>query len=367
MIKLLHTGDVHLGAKLSYLGSKSDEQRAQTRQTFEKVVDTAIEQKVDLFAITGDLFDNPFPSKTNTSFVRSQLEKLSKNDIKVALISGNHDRLEMGSVFLSDDMKFEDKNIHFFTSENSEPWVIEELDLTVYGAPVFLQKSRKSPVAQIKINEKSKTKYNVALIHGSVNIAGREAENYPIEVKQLDSLPLQYIGLGDWHSKLEVVKGKAWYCGSPELIGSDQKGSGCVLIVEISETGTKITPLKVGKREVIVQEIDFAKYKDQVSLQKDILADAGENIVKLLVLKGKKTLSFDLDIEEMTEALRSKFFYLKIKDNTHLELSKEELDKYPDELLIGRYIKLLKENKSEDADIIDEAIQYGVRKLSGIK
>ncbi|MBN1916240.1 DNA repair exonuclease [Candidatus Dojkabacteria bacterium] len=364
MIKILHTSDIHIGAKLSYLKDKSNVQRDQIRQTFEKVVDVAIEKKVDLVAISGDLFDNPFPSKISINFVKSQLEKLAKALIKVAIIAGNHDRLEPGSVFLSDEFCGDSSNIHIFTPENGSIWIVEDLDLTVYGVSAVLQKSRKSPLSEIKINEKAKTKNSVALIHGSVNMAGREADNYPIDVKLLESLPVEYVALGDWHSRLEVVKDKVWYSGSPELIDSDQKGSGNVLLIEI-DSGTRVIPLRVGKREVIVQEVDLGKYENLSSLQKDILLDAHENLIKLVSIKGKKSLSFDLDKEELEDTMRGKFFYLKIADESHLELTQEELDKYPQELLIGRYIKLLRENEVEDKEIIDEAIQYGVKKLSG--
>ncbi|HEC65760.1 MAG TPA: DNA repair exonuclease [bacterium] len=383
-IKILHTSDVHIGAKLSYLGTKSKEQRNQIRKTFENIIQTAIEQKVDLVAISGDLFDNPFPSKVNVNLVRTQFEKLSSANIKVAVIPGNHDYLAPGSVFVSDQMKFDDSNIHIFNDEKKTEWNIEELGLTVFGVPTVLQKSKKSPLSRVKgsatqampggsstskgdsgSSPELNRRLQVALIHGSVDIMRKEEANYPISQEEIDASTFNYIALGDWHSKLEIGKGgKAWYCGSPELIGSDQKGSGNVLIVEIGDSETKVTPIKVGQREVVQEEIDLGKFKDLAELQKALGQNAGANMVKLVTLTGKKSLSFQVDLEELGEALRQKFFYLKIKDKTALELTKEELEKYPEELLVGRYIKLLRENKELEADIVEEAMQLGVRLLS---
>ena len=359
-LKILHTSDIHLGAKLSYLGTKAGVHRNQIRETFEKVVDLAVEKKVDLFLVAGDLFNDPFPSKTNVEFVRDQFQKLSKNGVKVAVIAGNHDLLEPGSVFLSDEMKFSEGNIHVFT--DNSPWVIEDLDTTVYGVSITTQKSRKSPFSQIPVTKEDKSKIKIALVHGSVEIGGKEADNHPIDPKALQTSIFNYIALGDWHGKLEVSKNKSWYSGSPELIDSDQKEAGNVLIVDVAAE-TKVIPTNVGKRRVVKQEVDLGKYSDIVTLQKDLASDGGEDVVKIVELKGKKALSFDLDIEELEESLRSKFFYIKVKDESHLEISRQDLDKYPQELITGRYIKLLREKEGVEDEIIDEAIQYGIKML----
>ena len=363
-LKILHTSDVHLGAKLSYLGAKAGVHRNQIRETFEKVVNLAVEKKVDLFLLAGDLFNDPFPSKTNVEFAKDQFQKLSKNNIKVAVIAGNHDLLEPGSVFLSDQMKFNDPNIHIFT-ENS-PWVIEDLDTTVYGVSIATQKSRKSPLSQLSTESSDKSKIKVALGHGSVEIGGKEADNHPIDPKVIQGSNFGYVALGDWHGKLEVVKNKSWYSGSPELIDSDQKEAGNVLVVEVG-TETKVTPVAVGKRRVVSQEVDLGKYSDFTTLQKDLVEGSGEDIVKIVELKGKRKMDFSLNIEEIEESLRSKFFYVKIKDGSHLEISKEDLGRYPQELITGRYIKLLRDRQGEEQEIIDEAIQYGVKLLESFE
>ncbi len=363
-IKLLHTSDVHLGAKLSYLGSKSAEQRGQIRKSFEKVVDTAIEQKVDVVMIAGDLFDNPYPSKVNVVFVRDLLLKLSKANIKVAVIAGNHDRLEPGSVFTSEEMTFDDPNIRIFHKDDNM-WVIEEFDLTIVGVSCALQKSRKSPFSEIK--ESPKTKNNVALLHGSAEFAGREADNYPIAKAEIDNSLYNYIGLGDWHSMLELKKDKAYYSGSPELVDSDQKGAGNVLMIEISDAGTKVSSVKVGKREVMLQDLDLNKFKDVSSLKNAIEEKAGAEVVKLVTLSGLKSLSFKVDIAELEDSLSSKFFYLKISDKSNLQLTAEELAKYPEELLVGRFIKILSAKEGVDKEMMDDAIQYGVSLLTGVE
>ncbi len=57
MIRLLHTADVHLGAKFLSLGDKGAAQREQIRASFKKLISLAIAEDVDVVLIAGDLFD----------------------------------------------------------------------------------------------------------------------------------------------------------------------------------------------------------------------------------------------------------------------------------------------------------------------
>jgi len=64
MLKILHTADIHLGAKFSGLGNKGDSQREQLRTTFKNIIATAIDERVNIILIAGDLFNaNQQPQK----------------------------------------------------------------------------------------------------------------------------------------------------------------------------------------------------------------------------------------------------------------------------------------------------------------
>ena len=90
-MKFLHTSDVHIGAKFEMLGDKAREHREQLKKTFSKIVEVAIEEKVNLFLIAGDLFDSNNPSPKNIKFVQEKFSKLTAEKIKICLIPGNHD------------------------------------------------------------------------------------------------------------------------------------------------------------------------------------------------------------------------------------------------------------------------------------
>src|SRR5205814_8638251 len=58
MLRLLHTADVHLGARHTDLGEQAAAQRERQFAAFRTAVDLAITEKVDVVLIAGDLFDS---------------------------------------------------------------------------------------------------------------------------------------------------------------------------------------------------------------------------------------------------------------------------------------------------------------------
>ena len=68
MAKILHTGDIHLGIKLSGLGKSGDKVRASLKDAFARIIDICLESDVDAFVIAGDLFDSNRVSKPLLDF-----------------------------------------------------------------------------------------------------------------------------------------------------------------------------------------------------------------------------------------------------------------------------------------------------------
>src|SRR5450756_934933 len=87
-LKILHTADIHLGARFVGLGRKGPEQRAQLLETFGAVAELAIKEKVGLFLIAGDLFDSNRVSKELLERAASLFEDLGENGIPVCISPG---------------------------------------------------------------------------------------------------------------------------------------------------------------------------------------------------------------------------------------------------------------------------------------
>lgn len=366
-VKILHTSDLHLEAKLDFLGQKSQEHRKQLIQTFKEIIAKAVSGKYDLVLIAGDLFDTPFPSESVKAEVVEGLKTLSEHKVHLALIAGNHDRLETGSVYF--DKRFNELNPEYtciFNNPDKTEWIIQALDLTVYGVSLTKQKDPVSPLTKIRSNPT--TKYTVGLLHGSLDL-NSENTNNPLNRNELNKTNFSYTALGDWHSSMQVsAKPVIWYSGSPELIHVDQTGAGSFLSVEIGD-GTKVVPIKIGRKESLKLTLDMTGVKTLTDFGHKWRQLGVENAQEKFIhlgLTGVKDLAAKFSENEIREFLAEKVYYLKLRDTSKLELTDDELENFPEEFLAGQYIRLLQKKKGEDYSqnkIIDEAIQLGVRLL----
>lgn len=369
MLKFLHTADIHLGAKFKYLGEKAVRHREQLKKTFSQVVNKALEEKVDVVLVSGDLFDSNTPSAANFEFVKSQLRVLQENSIKVCLLAGTHDVLDRGSVYLREDFLAGLDNVHLFRDDFKCEYL--DLNLTVWGKSNRYSKSSETPI--IMLSEPT-TKHNILLAHGSVQIEGKSAkDDYPITFEQIRDCSMDYVALGHWHSMGDYSQGKVkcFYSGSPEFLDIDQKGAGNVIIGEISEGGEiKLNPIKVGISDFIQTEIDLGQVGNEEELRTIILKDAYENLIKVVELKGLVRPDLAIDSRKLEQELGEDFFRLRIINNFHLQLDSIDEKDYPEELVVGQFIRMMKKKISEsnsesDKKLLEQVLNLGLAELNG--
>lgn len=88
-MRLLHTSDWHLGRSFGQFALLDDQARF-----CEWLVDTAIEEGVDLVVVAGDVYDRAVPPIEAIALFRSTVGRLAAAGIKVVAIAGNHDSPE---------------------------------------------------------------------------------------------------------------------------------------------------------------------------------------------------------------------------------------------------------------------------------
>ncbi len=88
-MKFAHISDLHLGKRVHQF-SMIEEQK----YILDKIVEMVIQERVEGVFIAGDVYDKIYPSAEAVALFDSFLVKLAKEDIKVFVISGNHDSPE---------------------------------------------------------------------------------------------------------------------------------------------------------------------------------------------------------------------------------------------------------------------------------
>src|SRR6187549_2941868 len=105
MLRIIHTADVHLGARHDDLGEQASAQRERQFAAFTAAVDLALAEKVDLFLIAGDLFDSNVQPKRSVERVAAQLQRLGASKIRTVIIPGTHDCYDRSSIYRTYDLK----------------------------------------------------------------------------------------------------------------------------------------------------------------------------------------------------------------------------------------------------------------------
>ena len=103
-MKFLHLGDLHLGKALSDFDLIEDQ-----RYILDQILCIADKESIDGVLIAGDVYDKSIPSEAATKLLDYFLIELAKKEIKVFMVSGNHDsdeRLNYGSTLFASNQIF---------------------------------------------------------------------------------------------------------------------------------------------------------------------------------------------------------------------------------------------------------------------
>ena len=367
MLKILHTADIHLGSKFSGLGDKGASQREQLTITFKNVVATAVNEKVDIVLIAGDLFDSNQQPQRNIDLVTEQFNLLGSNNIPVCLIPGTHDSLDSSSIYRKVDFEGKCPNLKVFTDENVSWKEYPRLDLTVYGKPNLSNRSSVSPLKGL--TRSTSSRFHIGMAHGSLYIPEKIAEDdHVFRLEEVKASGMDYLALGHWHRVYKCpAESPAWYSGPPEWIpGQTEKG--VVLIVSLSPAGeVEVAPRKIGLRVYKEVEIDMSEIEDLAMLKSRVSQGAGQNLIAKVTLKGLRDVEFILNPEELEAELGDRFFHVRVIDKSHPKSA--EITEGEERLITSRFIRLMKGQieglEGEEKEIAENALQYGLALLDG--
>ena len=188
-MKFLHIADVHIGAKFNYLPPKQAAQRRQDiKDTFAEAVEIAcgkgkIADQFDMLLIAGDLFDSSEPSIADTEFVKQQLRKLKKQEIKTYLIAGNHDWYTERNFWEREEIQ----PTHFFNDYGFDSIIDEELGITIAG--ISLDRTKSSKHALRDLTFQPETSRSILLYHGAWENFGQEhTKDYPFTTQDVEKI-----------------------------------------------------------------------------------------------------------------------------------------------------------------------------------
>lgn len=357
--KIIHTSDLHLGMTFKSLGHISKFHRVDCLDTFSKIIDMCLKEKVDGLLIAGDLFDNPEPNKSLVKYVNKEFIKLEKNDIYVFISTGNHDPYAKNSIW--EDFVFP-KNVIIFDNQKMESTKLK--NLSVYG--LAYKDDTVKPFEDFSADDEDS--FKIGLVHGStINInwdEQPEAGYRPITKENINNSGLDYVALGHFHNFMNLnTEIPCFYSGSPEGLSFKNMGDKYVLLVSYDNGKVDIEKIKTNKREFKTIEIDCTNFESNNEIREIIKENVGENNILKVELKGNPSIEFNLDIDFLLKEFESKYFFLRFIDNIHIPNDLTE-----DETIRGTFIKVLREEIKNENDEnrkkrLENALRIGIAHL----
>jgi DNA repair protein SbcD/Mre11 len=355
MLRLLHTADVHLGARHTDLGERAAVLRERQFAAFRASVDLAIAEQVDIFLIAGDLFDSNTQPRRSVERVAAELSRLMRAGIRSVIIPGTHDVYDGASIYRSYDLA----NMARATSD----WVVvltpylpdivfPQLDAVIYGRVFDTKRSPRSPLAGLDARADTRASWKIGMVHGALSIPGRtDGDQVVFTEDEISRSGLDYLALGHWHSAMEGRAGTVTYAysGAPEPVAVDQDGAGQVLIVTFDDREGRhaviVEARRVGQTRSEKLDLDVSTMHGQPDLIDVIGRHADSNLVLDVRLTGLYPDELDLDLDEIERALAPSFLRVRVRDMS-IPAAPDGMVAPPD-TVIGAFIRTVEDRIAE--------------------
>lgn len=364
MLRILHTGDIHLDTPFSGIDSaQAQVRRNELRAAFTSMLHYVKCEKIDLLLIAGDLFDAHFVTRETLVLIKRELEALK---CPVVISPGNHD--SVGECAVWQKGVFSD-NTYIFTKDTLEHFDFPSLNTRVWGWAFTSNTMDENPLGGHRATEDGgEGMINLLCAHGDLMPSRRPS--CPLSVAELERFGADYAALGHIHNPREYTDRIA-YCGCLEGRAFDELGVKGALLVEID--GERITrkKLRFSKRRYELDELDVFGASSNTELAEKIrnfiaAKRYGDDTLLRLTLKGEVSPAFSVNAAAL-ESCSDRVFALKIIDETVPMLDVDRLRRDP--TLRGELYRVLEgalsSTDASERERASAALRVGLAAIAG--
>jgi len=369
MLRLLHTSDVHLGARHTDLGERAAILRERQFAAFKATVDLAIVESVDLFLIAGDLFDSNTQPRRSVERVAAELGRVARASIRTVVIPGTHDVYDGASIYRSYDLAAMARAggdwITVLTPDQPSV-VFPSIDAVVHGRVFDTKRAPRSPLYGLDVSVDKRATWKIGMVHGSLLIPGKtDGDEVVFTEDEVARSGLDYLALGHWHSAIEGRAGSVTYAysGAPEPVALDQDGAGHVLLVTLDDRGGRrrvsIEPRRVGQTRTEALDLDVGRIHSQPDLIDQLGQRSDSNLALSVRLTGLYPDDLDLDLDEVERALSPSFLRFRLRDLSIPNVPDEPLP--PPDTVLGAFVRGIEAKMAalEDGVVSNAPVESG--------
>jgi len=255
-MRFLHASDLHIDSPLRgldrYEGAPVERLRTATRAALERLVDTALAERVNFVLLAGDIYDRDWQDFHTGLFFHEQMVRLDRAGIRVFMVQGNHDAQGVISRQL-----ILPPNVTVFSSRTAQTFQIAELAVAIHGRSFPERVVTEDLVPSYP--DLVPDFFNIGLLHTS--LTGRPGHDTyaPTDLATLTAKGYDYWALGHVHAR-EVVSEAPRVVFPGNLQGrraSETGAKGCELVtVEAGRIEAEFVALDVVRWNQMVVPLD---------------------------------------------------------------------------------------------------------------
>jgi DNA repair exonuclease SbcCD nuclease subunit len=196
-LRFIHAADIHLDSPLSglraYEDAPAERLRGATREAFRRLVDIALEERVDFLVIAGDLYDGDWKDfNTGLTFCR-EMGRLDRAGIPTFVLFGNHDAESLMTRSLPLPA-----NVRCFPADRCEVFRLDDLRVALHGRSFKDRDTRDNLVRTY--TDPVPGYFNVGVLHTALEgNYSQHAAYAPCSLDELRARGYDYWALGHVH------------------------------------------------------------------------------------------------------------------------------------------------------------------------
>jgi len=332
-LRFLHSSDWQLGMTRHFLSDEAAARFSQDRiDAVKKLGELAKDHEAAFIVVAGDVFES---NQLSRQIVLRALDALKALPVPIFLLPGNHDPLDVSSIFSTPE--FREAGEHIIVIRDTQPIPVPGLDdVEVVGAPWRTKHPNSDLCADLLGALESTTGVTrVAVCHGQPDTLspdkGRpEIINLANVETAINDSRIHYLALGDRHSVTNVgSSGRVWFSGAPVATDFTEDNPNKTLLVEINGTETcDVTELQLGDWVFIAEHFDLNDLDDlrYFSGWLSELPNKERTIVKV-GFTGTINLATAAHLDQLLDTKAELFASLRKRERTtDLSIAPDELD-----------------------------------------
>ena len=369
MLRILHTGDIHLDSPFARLDARKAEiRRAELREAFCAMFAYARTNRIDMILLSGDVFDRDFATRETLSLM---LREFQMTECPIIIAPGNHDCVTPGSIWAKPIFP---QNVHIFRSPKVEKFSFDELGVDVYGYAFVSPEMTECPLSGAHASDTERI--NLLCAHGEIGVP--LSRYCPISRAVISEFGADYAALGHIHNAPateQIGDTLVSYCGCPEGRAFDEIGIKGAVLCEINKEGgradIRLKRIRFSRRRYENEAVDCTGAETLSEIEEKIGSlirekAYGEDTLLRTVLQGSVSPSLIVDVN----ALRARFpqlFFLEVRDETLPAINPQDFEN--DRTVRGEFYRTLaaqmESGTPEERKIAAMALRYGLSAIAG--